>query len=192
MMVFQCMMDIYSDFSVSKNKKQIIIAVILLCLLVIFFVFLNKNNSKKYEFFRNFIEEMYNISYDEYKTMTEDKTANMETFFRRDKFEKFFTPKGFENFLSGRLSILYIHEVIENKCDVKLMSYTGNIKIEPYQFYYEYEADKFFYDYEVVVNVIPITNSTKKTKTEKGTISGYIIDDEYKIDSVKIHHQLFK
>ncbi len=192
MMVFQYRMDIYLDFSIFKNKKQIIITVILLCLLIIFFIFLNKNNSEKYDFFRNFIEEMYNISYDEYKTMIEDKTANMETFTRRDKFEKFFTPKGFEKFLSGRLSILYIHEVIENKCDVKLMSYTGKIKTEPYQFYYDYEADKFFYDYEVVVNVISIIDGTKTTKTEKGTISGYIIDDNYKIDSVKIHHQLFK
>ncbi len=174
------------------HKKWIGIIIILLSALIVFRLFLNLNSYEKDDFFGEFLKELYTISYDEYHTMIEDEHADMETFKRKDKFQHFFTPKGFENFLSDRLSVIYIHEVIDKKCDVELVSYTGELRTEPYQFYYDYKADKFFYDYEVVVNIISLIDGIKTTKTEKGTISGYIIDDEYKINSIKHNYQIFK
>lgn len=175
-----------------KNKKWIGIIAILLSISIIFLIAFIKNHGKSDTFFGAFLNEMYNISYDEYMAMIEDKGSDMETFLRRDKFEKFFTPEGFENFIANRLSVLYLHEVIGKQCDVELASYSGKLEKEPYKYWYTYKADKFFYKYEVLVNVISLKDGTKTRKSEIGAVSGYIIDDNYKIDSVKIYHQIFK
>ncbi len=174
------------------NKKRIIVPVILLIVVIIFFMLLVKDGSKKDDFFGVFLNQLYNISYDEYVEITEDDTMDFENYIRRDKFENFFTPKGFGEFIADRMSVLYLNEVMNKKCDIELVSYSGDFSTEPYEFWYEYEADKFFYNYEVVVNIIFLENGDKMSKSEKGAISGYIIDDEYKIDSVKIYDEIFK
>ncbi len=175
-----------------KKKKWIGIIAILLIVAFIFFAISMKNNNKQDDFFGEFFKELYNISYDEYSEIMESKSVDFEKFIRRDKFEKFFTPKGFENFFAEQFSVLYLREVLDNKCDVELVSYSGELTTEPYQFYYEYEADKFFYNYEVEVNIVSLTDGDKTTKREMGAISGYIIDGEYKIDSFKSYYQLFR
>lgn len=155
---------------------------ILLCIVIFLGMFLILKNHNSEDIFKDFLGKMYNISYDEYTTLVESGDSSFEPLMRRDKFEHYFSTEGYIKFVANQQSALYLDRGLENKCNLELVSHSGDFKKA---------SNKFWYTYEVKVNIVYLENSEVATKYEKGVISGHIINDEYYFDAVKIYYKLF-
>jgi len=164
-----------------RNYKHGLIGLLIL-IAIAGIIYCGQQNSSERQI-DEFMNLFYDLSYDEYVEMQLSVSeSNFESLMQRGKFETFFSNKGFEGFVANGLSYHYINNIIDMKCDVKLIDHQVTLSLSEGTFQYNYTAS---------LEISYIETGEKVLEEENGIISGLIIDDLIQIERVKIFGYLF-
>lgn len=166
------------------NNKSIIKLMLLIAVLAAAFQIYSIQDDSVEDQVRDFIENFYSVTYDEYLQLQETSGGNdFEPFMQRDKYETFFSEKGYERFVANGQTVHYINDVINNRCDIRLSGLDGEFDF--------IEESSFQYAYTATVEIHYLDTGVKEVLEEPGVISGQVEDERIKIEHVKTYGYLF-